>query len=128
MRAGLWEREARLLQFKEIDFNEVYRLAEEQSVIGLVAAGLDHVKDIKAPKEIVLQFVGTALQLERQNTAMNKFIGEMLDKMKRSFAIFDDSAEDITLLWTVDKDFEKKMRKKVLRGGSIVRGRVRRTG
>lgn len=84
MRAGLWEREARLLQFKEIDFNEVYRLAEEQSVIGLVAAGLDHVKDIKAPKEIVLQFVGTALQLERQNTAMNKFIGEMLDKMKES--------------------------------------------
>ena len=84
LKAGLWEKDARLSQFKTIDFNEVYRLAEEQSVIGLVAAGLDHVKDIKAPQEIVLQFVGTALQLEQQNTAMNKFIGVMLTKMKEA--------------------------------------------
>ena len=82
VRAGLWEKEVRLLQFEQIAFNEIYRLAEEQSVIGLVAAGLEHVIDIKAPQGIVLQFVGTALQLEQHNTAMNKFIGEMLDKMK----------------------------------------------
>lgn len=31
------------LHYNRIDFNEVYRLAEEQSVVGLVAAGIDHI-------------------------------------------------------------------------------------
>lgn len=82
VRAGLWEQDARLAPFKEIDFNQVYRLAEEQSVVGLIAAGLEHVVDIKLPKEIVLQFVGRALQLEQQNRAMNSFIGSLINKMR----------------------------------------------
>lgn len=84
VKAGLWEKEVRLSLFEKIDFDTVYRLAKEQSVIGLVAAGLEHVVDIKAPKEIVLLFVGTALQIEQQNTAMNKFIGVMMEKMKEA--------------------------------------------
>ena len=39
VRAGLWEKDACLLQYGNIDFQEVYRLAQEQSVVGLVAAG-----------------------------------------------------------------------------------------
>lgn len=82
MRAGLWEQDVMLEQFEKTDFDEIYRLSEEQSVVGLVAAGLEHVQDIKAPQQVVLQFVGTALQLEQQNTAMNKFICVLLDKLK----------------------------------------------
>ena len=40
LRAGLWEKEARLSQFGRVDYEEVMRLAEEQSVAGLVTAGL----------------------------------------------------------------------------------------
>ena len=50
VRAGLWEKEARLSQYGDIDFNEILRLAEEQSVVGLVAAGIEHVVDLKIPK------------------------------------------------------------------------------
>ena len=82
LRAGLWEQEARLLPFDNIDFAEVQRLAEEQSVVGLVAAGLEHVVDKKPAKTDVLQFVGQALQLEQQNTAMNYFISVIVDKMR----------------------------------------------
>lgn len=82
LKAGLWEKEARLSQYENIDFQEVYRLAEEQSVLGLVVAGLDHILDIKPPKEVVLQFVGQALQIEQQNQAMNNFIGEIIEKMR----------------------------------------------
>ena len=74
IQAGLWERDAQLLQNGKIDYDEVFRIAEEQSVIGLVTAGIEHVQDVKIPQEIVLQFVGTALQLERQNQALNDFI------------------------------------------------------
>ena len=40
LRAGLWEKEVQLLPYGEIDYSEVMRLAEEQSVVGLIAAGI----------------------------------------------------------------------------------------
>lgn len=80
VKAGLWEQEVQLSFFDKIDFGKVLNLAEEQSVVGLVAAGLEHVIGIKVPKEDVLQFVGQALQLEQRNQAMNFFIGATLEK------------------------------------------------
>lgn len=60
-----------------VDWNEVYRLAEEQAVVGLVAAGLDHVHGVKIPQEGVLQFVGTALRIEQRNVEMNDFVVQL---------------------------------------------------
>lgn len=82
VRAGLWEKEARLLQYGKVDYEVVMHLAEEQSVDGLVTAGLEHVSDVKVPQEWLLQFIGSSLQLEQRNTAMNRFIAEMVDKMR----------------------------------------------
>lgn len=82
VRAGLWEKEARLSQFGDIDHAAVLQLAEEQSVVGLVTAGLELVSDIKVPQERVLQFVGQALQLEQRNKAMNHFIGDIINKLR----------------------------------------------
>lgn len=62
IRAGLWEKEARLLRFGEVDYEEIMRLAEEQSVDGLVTAGLEHVVDVEVPQEDLLQFIGLSLQ------------------------------------------------------------------
>lgn len=83
LRAGLWETETRLLPFKDIEFAELFRLAEEQSVVGLVAAGLEHVSDVKLPKKDVLPFVGQSLQLEQRNLSMNNFIGLIVEKMRK---------------------------------------------
>lgn len=81
VRAGLWEEDVQLLPYGDVDWDEVYRLAQEQSVLGLVAAGLEHVTDVKAPKMVSLQFVGDALVLEERNKAMNDFIANLVDKM-----------------------------------------------
>ena len=78
VRAGLWENEVRLSQYKDIDFSAIYKLAEEQSVVGLVAAGLDHVSDVKVPQHVALDFVGTALQLELRNKSMNDFVALLI--------------------------------------------------
>lgn len=83
VRAGLWEQDVQLASYGQIDFNEVYRLAEEQAVVGLVAAGIEHVKDVKVPQEIALQFVGNALQLEKRNQAMNAFVGRLIESLRR---------------------------------------------
>lgn len=84
VRAGLWEKETSLLPFGTIDFEAIRRLAEEQSVVGLVAAGLDHVVDTKVSRKDVLQIIGQSLHLERQNLAMNAFIGDLVDRMHQA--------------------------------------------
>ena len=53
--------------YGEIDFAEVLRLSEEQSVVGLVAAGIEHITDGKPQKKDVLQFIGRTVQLEQRN-------------------------------------------------------------
>ena len=84
VKAGLWEKDIRLSQYGDIDFKVVYRLEEEQAVVGLIAAGIEHVVDAKIPQEVVLQFVGTTLQIEQRNTSMNKFIVVMMDELREA--------------------------------------------
>ena len=84
LKAGLWRINVQLLAYGDIDFSEVQRLAEEQSVVGLVAAGVDCVTDVKLPKEYVLQFVGQALQLEQRNRSMNNFIAVLIQMLRSS--------------------------------------------
>ena len=82
LRAGLWEKEARLSQYNEIDYAAIMRLAEEQSVVGVITAGLEHVADVKVPKEDLLQFVGSSLQIEQQNKAMNSFVAKLIERLR----------------------------------------------
>lgn len=87
LKAGLWEQDARLSSFEPIDYSEIYRIAQEQSVLGLASAGLEHVTDVKVPKEDVLTFVGNTLQQEQQNISMNAFI-ERLMKLLQTEGVF----------------------------------------
>lgn len=82
LRAGLWEKDAGLSQYKDIDLSSIMKLAEEQSVVGIVAAGIEHVCDIKPSKEMALKFIGQTLQLEQLNSAMNSFIGDLIWKLR----------------------------------------------
>lgn len=74
LRAGLWGTNAQLSQFQEVDFKEIYKTAEDQSVLGLVAAGIENALDSKIPQEDALSFVGRTLQIEQRNQAMNQFL------------------------------------------------------
>lgn len=84
LQAGLWEKEVRLQPFGEIDFSLILELAEEQSVVGLVAAGIEHVVDGRPAKKDVLPFIGRTVQLEQRNQAMNYFIGVLVEKMREA--------------------------------------------
>lgn len=84
VRAGLWEQDVQLSTFDKIDLKEIYRLAQEQSVVGLVAVGLEKAKKAQFPKEDVLTVIGDALQFEQRNIAMNYFIGVIVDKMRKA--------------------------------------------
>ena len=53
MRAGLWGTAVRLLPYGAIDFKMLYALANEQSVVGIVAEGIEHIADMKPAKKDV---------------------------------------------------------------------------
>ena len=83
VKAGLWEKDAQL-SFNGIDFSTVYQIAQQQAVVGLVAAGIEHVSGFKIAKEDLLPFVSDALQLEQRNTSMNSFIAVLIDRLRHA--------------------------------------------
>ena len=103
VRAGLWgdvKVNGCRLKVKEsaIDWGEIMRLAEEQSVVGLVAQGIEQFQvswtsqaakpsagsKFQVPKEWALQFIGQTVQIEQRNQAMNYFIGVIVEKMREA--------------------------------------------
>ena len=50
--------------------------------MGLVAAGLEHVVDVKVPQEIALTFAGSTLQIEQRNLAMNEFVAKLIEQLR----------------------------------------------
>ena len=65
------------------DWQEVYRLATEQSVLGLILAGLEH-SDVKPPQMLLLQWIGEVQMIEQRNKEMNTFIAELIENLRES--------------------------------------------
>ena len=85
LQAGLWsEPEKQVAVDGAVNWDEIYQLASEQSVLGLVLAGIDCLPiDQRPPKLLLLQWIGEIQMLEQQNKEMNLFIGEMVKKMRK---------------------------------------------
>ena len=91
LRGGLWEGvndnlNDNHVSWEGVDWSEVYRLSEEQSVVGLIAAGIEKVQEVpgfKVPQEWALQFIGATLQIEQQNKAMNEFVAKLISLLRK---------------------------------------------
>lgn len=84
VRAGLWGKEVRLSQYGAVNYKEVLRVAEEQSVLGLVAAGFEKLTDFSLPLTDKLTLVGKCQMIEQRNVAMNQFVGGLVEKMRKA--------------------------------------------
>lgn len=84
VKAGLWEMEVQLSDYGQVGLERIYQIALEQSVVGLIAAGLERVVDKRTPQELALTFAGEVLQLEQRNHAMNSFIAKLIQFLHRS--------------------------------------------
>ena len=91
VRAGLWgEADANLNHnandnhFEGIEWEKIYKLAQEQSVVGLLAAGMEHVTGVKVPQTMALTIAGEVLQLEQRNRAMNQFVARLVADMRKA--------------------------------------------
>ena len=85
LKAGLFpERqfeETNIQIFNDVEWEVVFRLAEEQAVVGVVTAGIDSLQ-VPIPQEWRLQFIGTTLQIEKQNKSMNEFVAWLVEYLR----------------------------------------------
>lgn len=83
VRAGLWEDfESVSGEGLAVSGTDVLRMAEEQSVVGLMAAGVEKFTVYPLPFTEKLKLLGKCQLIERQNEAMNRFVAELVSKMK----------------------------------------------
>ena len=75
-----------------VDWAEVYQLAKEQSVVGLIADGIEAARVEWAkthntplmPREWLLKFAHVALQQEQRNLDMNKFVAKLIGRLREN--------------------------------------------
>ncbi len=77
VKAGLWEKEVRLAEYGKPDFRGIHRLAREQAVTGLVAAGLEHATDIQIDEDDSTPFLPEVMVEEGRNSGINRFITKL---------------------------------------------------
>lgn len=83
LKSGLWEHDVSLLPYGEVNYSSLSRLAKEQSVTGLVAAGLGHVCDSKVPEEGVIMLAGLSLKTEKKNDSMNDYLASLFRRLHK---------------------------------------------
>jgi len=94
VRAGLWGgqksvQELIAQEFKDADWNEVYQLAQEQSVQGLALQGIEALRNLNGspnltiPQGLLLQWIGEVQIIEQRNKEMNAFVAELIDRLRK---------------------------------------------
>lgn len=84
VKAGLWGNENPDIRIEgTTDWQEVYRLATEQSVLGLVLAGFEH-SGVKPPQMLLLQWIGEVQVIEQRNKEMNIFVADLIEKLRKN--------------------------------------------
>ena len=99
VKAGLWgEADANLSlnandnHFEGVEWDKIYKLAQEQSVQGLVLQGIEWFKnhnlnpdlDLNIPKVLLLQWIGEVQVIEQRNKDMNIFIADLIEKLRKN--------------------------------------------
>ena len=88
LRAGLWGGGNPDIRIDgTTDWREVYQLAQEQSVQGIVLQGIDWFKvqgsKFNIPQVLLLQWIGEVQQIEQRNKAMNGFIANLINNLRK---------------------------------------------
>jgi hypothetical protein len=93
VRAGLFGRTEDMERILSdgVDWPEVYQIAREQSMLGLVAEGIEVIQGEShkgrgtqlVPHKWTVKFGSSALRLEQFNLDMNKFIARLFHKMRK---------------------------------------------
>lgn len=74
VRAGLWAESANVGVLTDAQWKAVFRLADEQTVVGLIGAAMEKLQGERPPKFFRNSVVSTAFSLEQRNQLMNALL------------------------------------------------------
>lgn len=85
LKAGLWGSQLDLSVFgKDTDWDVVYQLAKEQTVIGVITDGLSALpKENHGARPTMMQFFARTMNLEDENRRMNSFVPQLMTQLER---------------------------------------------
>lgn len=92
VKAGLWGDQRSVLEFnvqefKDVDWANVYQLAQEQSIQGVVLRGIEELRaknlELSVPRVLLLQWIGEVQAIEQRNKDMNVFIADLIEKLRK---------------------------------------------
>lgn len=66
-----------------IDWPRLYRLAEEQAILGVVFGGIQRLGEqgVKPPFNVLMKWIATAEQIKRRNIVINKAVIALFEKL-----------------------------------------------
>lgn len=85
LKAGLWGSEPDVSVFeKDTDWDMVYQLTKEQTVVGVVTDGISALpKQYHGPRPKIMQFYARTMNLEDENRRMNSFVPQLMIQLER---------------------------------------------
>ena len=92
IKAGLWGKADAKLNVEhnlneDVDWEKVYQLAHEQSVLGLVLQGIEWFQAqgsrLKVPQVLLLQWIGEVQMIKQRNKDMNAFVADIIEKLRK---------------------------------------------
>ena len=85
--------------FQNVEWEKIYQLAQEQSVQGLVLAGIEQYKNLNVlvtsgtseraranldvNQKLLLQWIGEVQMIEQRNKEMNVFVADLIEKLRK---------------------------------------------
>lgn len=84
-KTGLWGIPLDVSMFSvETDWDGVFRLAQEQTVVGLVVEGISQLpRERQGRRQLMLQFYKKTAEIEDENKRMNEFVPYLLTQLER---------------------------------------------
>ena len=93
LKAGLWKDQRSVSGSKfqvsdNVDWGNVYQLAQEQSVQGVVLQGIEELRaknlELNFPKVLLLQWICEVQLVEQRNKEMNSFVADLIEKLRKN--------------------------------------------
>lgn len=89
LKAGLWGNGNPDIRIDgTTDWDYISRLAQEQSVQGIVLRGIEELKaknkELNVPQVLLLQWIGEVQVIEQRNKAMNAFVADLIEKLRKA--------------------------------------------
>ena len=84
LKSALWNDESEVRSIHDVDWNEIYKLAKEQCLVGVIADSFRFLDERQCSRGEKLRWLAYVVRLERTNREMNLLVGKLFKKFHKT--------------------------------------------